>query len=68
MQKEFYLKNLRLELINFSAFLKAVLMFWDINMRLIVWGTVKGRSKSIFSIRRQFCILKNTGKVNALIV
>jgi len=48
MQKEFFFKNLKLELINFSAFLKAALMFWDKRMRMIVWGTVLRQVKVYF--------------------
>jgi hypothetical protein len=48
MQKEFFFKNLRLEFINFAAFLKAALKFWDKKMRLIVWGTVSRQVKVYF--------------------
>lgn len=52
MQKEFFLKNIGLELKNFLAFLKAALMFRDKRMRMIVRGTLVRQVKVYFFKKR----------------
>jgi Putative zinc- or iron-chelating domain len=45
MSIKHHFANLKLEIDNFLAFLKAVLKFWDKRTRIIVWGTMTRQIK-----------------------
>ena len=45
MSNKYHFINLRLEIVNFLVFLKAVSKFWDKSMRMIVWGTLTRQIK-----------------------
>jgi hypothetical protein len=61
-----HLKNLQLEIVNFTAFLTAALKFWDRRMRKIIRGTFSRQIEVVFNKRKILLHIENYRKGNCV--